>query len=75
MELIYDNLFAAVIAATNSRERSQAVKQYRRRAAHTKYDDGTESYVMCSHNFTLVIMGNSQGKWGYTWVWTDTASK
>lgn len=75
MEFIYDNLFAAVLGATNSHERSQAVKQHPGDAAHTKYEDGTETYVMCSHDFTLILMSNSQGKWGYSWAWTDVASK
>jgi hypothetical protein len=76
MNYLYDNLFAALLAATlDSTERQQAVMKHPGDVLRTSHADGTQALVLQSHDFVLTILSNTQGHWGFDWVWTDTARK
>ncbi|WP_454735390.1 hypothetical protein [Cupriavidus necator] len=76
MQFIYDDLFSAVLGATRTYpERSDALFTTPAGHTRTERDDGTETYVVCTHDFTFIVRSNTQGKWGYSWVWTDVVKK
>jgi NTP pyrophosphatase (non-canonical NTP hydrolase) len=68
---------AALLAlAEESPERARALKAHDSEPLATRHADGAMWVTFRSQVFTLVFHRSPTARtWGYTWTWTDTATR
>jgi hypothetical protein len=70
--------FAAALLAVaeGSEERTRALKAHDREPRFVRHPNGVETVTFESPVFTLVFHRSPTARtWGYTWTWTDTATR